>query len=374
MDARLAVVAIVVAFPTHPATRPPDTSLWFDLGHRVIARIAEQRLSSQAARAVREILGGQSMADASLWADQIRGRRRDTAPLHYVNIPLQAESYDSARDCSDGRCVIVAIQQDRRVLSDPAATAIDRGEALRFLIHFVGDLHQPLHVADNGDRGGNSTQVQLSGRGMNLHQVWDGELIRTAWPDEQSYFDHLAQQMATMDVAVFEQGTVVDWAMEGHRIAAEHAYQVPGDQRLENGYAENNLPLVDLAIIKAGVRLAKILNDDLAEYQPGAPAPTLGPGTYSDREAAAHAGEEATVVGTVVSVHHTDSGNLYLNFGADYPRQTFSGAVLNPRDPALRDLDRLAGTRIAIHGIIKLYNGQAEIVIERAEQIQVAPQ
>jgi hypothetical protein len=92
---------------------------------------------------------------------------------------------------------------------------------------------------------------------------------------------------------------------------------------------------------------------------------------YPDREAAAHAGEEVTIVGTVVTVHRTASGNFYLNFGADYPHQTFSGAVLNPRDPALLRLEGLIGKRVGIRGVIKLYKGQAEIVIDRIEQIEV---
>jgi len=134
---------------------------------------------------------------------------------------------------------------------------------------------------------------------------------------------------------------------------------------------EKHLPIVDLALIKGGVRLAKVLNDALASYRPGPAAPSLGPGTYSDREAAAHAGEDALVVGTVVTVHRTESGNLYLNFGADYPHQTFSGAVLNPRDSALRNLEGLVGKRVGVRGLIKLYKGQPEIVIESVAQIEV---
>ena len=369
MDRRMIALATIIAFPPRAPLPAAERAVWFDLGHRVIARIAEGRLTPHTAAAVREMLGGQSLADASGWADDIRGRRRDTGRLHYVNIPLAAKTYDSVDDCRDGQCIIGAIERDRRILADAAASAIDRAEALRFLIHLVGDLHQPLHVSDNEDKGGNDTQVQFEGRATNLHKVWDGELIKTAWAGEQQYLDHLMQQMTALDLVAFERGTVVDWAMEGHRSAMEDAYQIPRNRLLGEAYVGKNLPLVDLAIIKAGVRLAKVMNDALASYQPGPAAPSLGPGMYSDREAAAHAGEVATVVGTVVTVHRTESGNLYLNFGADYPHQTFSGAVLNPRDPALRDLDGLIGKRVGIKGLIKLYKGQAEIVIERVDQI-----
>lgn len=369
----LSTLLVAATILTPPGGREADRAgrLWFELGHRVVARLAERRLTPQAAEAVREILAGQSLADASLWADQIRGRRPETGPLHYVNIPLAASSYDPA-NCGERGCIISEIERDRRVLADTGASAVDKGEALRFLIHLVGDLHQPLHVSDNDDHGGNLTQVQFGGRGTNLHEVWDGRLIEVQWgTDEQAYLDHLLEEMRTLDLAALERGTVIDWAMEGHRIAAEGAYDFPRNRQLGDAYVERNLPLVDLAIIKAGVRLARLLNEAFASHTPGMPAPALPAGTYSDREAAAHVGEEATVVGMVVTVHRTASGNFYLNFGADYPHQTFSGAVLNPRDPALLRLDGLVGKRVGIRGLIKIYKGQAEIVIERIGQIEV---
>ena len=87
---------------------------------------------------------------------------------------------------------------------------------------------------------------------------------------------------------------------------------------------------------------SRLLNQTLANYQPAQSLGSLGPQIYTDREAAAHVGEIATVVGTIVSVHRVRSGNIYLNFGADYPHQTFSGAILNPQDPAFNQLDSLA--------------------------------
>ena len=116
---------------------------------------------------MRELLGGQDIREASLWADQVRGQRRNTTPLHYVNIPLSAAAYDSASQCPGGSCIIAAIAEERRMLADSARSIVERSEALRFLIHFLGDLHQPLHVSDNGDRGGNDTQVQFFDCGSN---------------------------------------------------------------------------------------------------------------------------------------------------------------------------------------------------------------
>jgi hypothetical protein len=344
--------------------------VWSDEGHRLVARLAETRLTPRTAEAVRDLLGGQSLADASLWADQIRGLRRDTAPLHYVNIPLTAKTYLPERDCPGGRCIIAAVERDERVLADASAPSAERAEALRFLIHLLGDLHQPLHVADDGDRGGNDRPVTFLGTSRNLHQVWDGELIQASGMSEAQYYDHLRLMMASFDLSALERGSVADWAMEGHRIAAEHAYRLPPDSTLDQSYVKANLPLVDRSLIAAGVRLARVLNVALATYTPARHGePPLGPGVYTDREAAAHVGETATVVGTLVSVRRSRGGNLFLNFGADYPHQTFSAAVIDPRGTWGRGLDSLVGKRVGVRGRIKRYKGQVEIVVQRADQL-----
>ncbi len=359
---------------TSASTRPPTAPVWYDIGHRLVARIALERLSPHTTDAVKDLLSGESLADASLWADQIRGQRQETSPLHYVNIPLNATDYVPSRDCRDGRCLIAAIEDDRRILSDSAATTVERAEALRFLVHFMGDLHQPLHVSNNHDEGGNNRMVVFFGTTRKLHEVWDGELMEATRLSEDQYFERLRRKMDSLDLVALERGTVVDWAMEGHKVAAQHAYLLPRNGQLGEAYEEANLPLVDLALIEAGVRLARVLNEAMVAYRSSHGAgPALPPGTYTDREAAAHVGETATVVGVVVSVHRSKAGNVFLNFGADYPNQVFSGAVLNPSDPKLEHLEGLAGKRVAVKGVIQLYKGRPEIVIQQVGQIQVQP-
>jgi len=372
------VLWATLAAPMPPSPLPPSPArpvFWYDLGHRIVADIAETRLTPQAARAVRHILGGQRLSDASVWADNIKQYRHDADPLHYVNIPLAASSYDAARDCPTGKCIIAAIAADQTVLANNAASILDRAEALRFLIHFMGDLHQPLHVADNHDRGGNQRVVWLEGDSTNLHRVWDGELLEHSGLTEPGYLGQLERMMRTMDLPALEHGTVVDWAMEGHRTAVEHAYRLPPDGRLGPAYMRENRPLVDHALIAAGVRLARVLNETLAGYRPSAEpsAGELGPGVYLDREAAAHVGETATVVGTVVTVFRSPGGNVYLNFGADYPRQTFTAVALAPLPAWTARLDSLAGKRVRVHGAIMSYRGRLEIELKRQEQISVEP-
>ena len=259
-------VALALLLPVTLA-RAPMSARWYDHGHRIVARLAELRLTPHTRDAVRDILDGQSLADASVWADNIRQYRHDADKLHYVNIALGG-TYVPERDCPGGRCIIAAIERDRRVLADPTASPEDRVEALKFLVHFMGDLHQPLHVADNGDRGGNSLTVDLLGHSTNLHKVWDGGLIEAFGMGESEYFEALRREMGTMDLPALERGTVVDWAMEGHRVAVERAYRLPPGGHIGQAYLDANRPVVDHALIAAGVRLAKVLNDALANYRP----------------------------------------------------------------------------------------------------------
>jgi nuclease S1 len=241
---------------------------WWDLGHRIVARLADLRLTAHTRDAVREILNGQRMDDASVWADDIKNYRHDADPLHYVNIPLQTSIYVPSRHCPKGLCIIAAIEHDRRVLADPRAGRENKADALRFLIHFMGDLHQPLHDADNADRGGNQRLVNFLGHDTNLHKVWDGELIDSSGVDQESYFAYLRARMDSLDVTSLERGTVVEWAMEGHRIAVEDAYgRIPANGHLGRGYLEANRPVIDKQLIAAGVRLAKVLNEALAAYR-----------------------------------------------------------------------------------------------------------
>lgn len=368
-------LALALLLPASLAREPITVSArWWDLGHRVVARLAETRLTPHTEAAVRDILGGQSLADASVWADNIRQYRHDADRLHYVNIPLGDTVYVPGRHCPGGQCVIAAIEHERQVLAEPATSSDERAEALRFLIHFMGDLHQPLHVADDNDRGGNERPVDFLGHATDLHKVWDGELLDSSGVGQDEYVESLRRRMDSLDLGALERGTVVDWAMEGHRIAVAHAYRIPRDGRIGRAYVEANRPVIDHALIAAGVRLAKVLNEALASYVPASTrSVSLGPGIYTDREATAHAGETATVVGTVATMFRSKTGNVYLNFGADYPRQTFTAVALAPAAGWTVGLDSLVGRRVGVRGKIVTYKGRVEIVLERAEQIVSPP-
>ena len=240
---------------------------WGQEGHRVVVTIAERHLTERARESVRQILGPEgSMAGVSTWADEIRPSRPDTAPWHYIDIPLNAPAIDPARDCQNGDCVTAAIIRFVAVLRDTASSPDAKSEALKFVVHFVADLHQPLHCADNHDRGGNDVHVKFFGENANLHSVWDTLLIEHIDSGTDNYAKRLDAALTDSDISTFDQGTVEDWALESHAVAQKVTYgALPSGETLELGadYLRTAAPAVDLQLQKAGIRLAFVLNEAL---------------------------------------------------------------------------------------------------------------
>jgi hypothetical protein len=149
------------------------------------ARLAEKRMTPEAKASVAALLeSSESLADASLWADESRGRPCHIAPWHYVDVPLDQAKYDPKFSADDTRhgCVVDKINEFRKVVGDKSKSVEERRFALRFLIHCIQDLHQPCHVGDNHDRGGNDTQVRWFDTGSNLHKVWDSGIVESYFP------------------------------------------------------------------------------------------------------------------------------------------------------------------------------------------------
>ena len=155
---------------------------WGRLGHRVIAKLAERHLTPATKAAIAELLEpGESLADCSTWADEHRRELPKTAPWHYVDVPLDEPRYDDrfAGDAPAKGYIVPKIREFKAILKDRSRPVEERRFALRFLVHLVEDLHMPLHVGENHDKGGNTLQVRWFDRGSNLHRVWDSGII--AW-------------------------------------------------------------------------------------------------------------------------------------------------------------------------------------------------
>jgi hypothetical protein len=259
----LFIFLALVAFPVRALA-------WGYEAHRVIAEIAEQFLAPQTAHQVRDLLAIENvttLADVSTWADEIRLQRRDTGPWHYVNIPItlptgEVAAYDAARDCPKDACVVAKIEQFERELGDRQLPERQRLEALKYIVHFVGDVHQPLHVSDNHDRGGNDVPVIFMGLPTNLHAVWDSGIIAPAVKgNERAYALQLVQAISEEQLQHWSEGSPISWVNEGHEIAARIIYgKLPHSGTLPDDYDRKSLPIVNEQLERAGVRLATALN------------------------------------------------------------------------------------------------------------------
>ena len=307
MRATIVLLAVLAA--------PPAWG-WGCDAHRMVALIASARLgddtraAATALRAAHPIppdergcrgASRNALADVAMWADAIRGDERDTAPWHYVELGRHASRGDLPRACRSGRCVTGALARQLAVLRSDAPDAT-RARALRFIVHLVADLHQPLHATGNGDRGGNCLPVTYFGDAPrsehggerwqpNLHAVWDTALVSTILAREHAtaseYAEALRHRRAD-DIARWQREDVRidDWAWETHEAGLEFAYGKlsppvpvePGvsidtcrgnrdvggrmaalDVRVDDAYVDAVRAAFDTQIAKAGARLAAVL-------------------------------------------------------------------------------------------------------------------
>ena len=244
-------------------------SAWGGDGHRIVAIMAEGHLSKKARESIETLLGDQTLADVANYADLIRNRRPETSNFHFVDIPISRDSFDRSKDCENeperGDCVIAAIERFSQEANNSELTIGQRRFALKFIVHLVGDMHQPLHCADkNNDRGGNKVIVSWFGRrgkGINLHSVWDRLIIEEAGLDEVEFADALEEFFTAQQAKDFQKGTLTDWANEAHGLAQEFAYgKLPANKALGKAYYDATFKVVDLQLYRAGVRLAHVLN------------------------------------------------------------------------------------------------------------------
>lgn len=265
---------------------PAGAMAWGEDGHHIVADIAHRELTPVAAEQVKALLVDETLVDVATWADEVRSRRqyRWSAPLHYVNVPPGAERFEFDRDCPTGECVVGAIHRYLGVLRDPRAERAQRVEAIKFLVHFVGDVHQPLHVSYERDRGGNDIKVEFFHDRTNLHTVWDSLLIRHAkrpWKEyAERLYTHITPDQRKQWTAKLDPA---EWATESFRLAVSNAYVVPTDGELGQAYFDRNLPVVEQRLSMAGIRLGALLNaifgDGAALPPPVTTRPASAPAT-----------------------------------------------------------------------------------------------
>lgn len=242
---------------------PTAVQAWGGQGHQVVANLAQAQLSVKAKRAVERLLAlepGETLASISTWADEHRSPA--TAAWHYVNFPKNSCSYSAERDCPDGQCVVAAIDRQRDILASTATDEV-RLRALKYLVHLVADVHQPLHAGYGEDRGGNSYQLQAFMRGTNLHAFWDSGLIRALDQDTEVMTARLA--LSTASPARRQEleragGTfnATQAAEESCRIVGQPGFY-PG-RLVDQAYIQRFTPIMEQRLQLAGARLAGLIN------------------------------------------------------------------------------------------------------------------
>jgi hypothetical protein len=218
--------------PRDKSPRLPAAA-WGGDGHQITCLIAEDRLTPAAKAAIHKLLGADvniSDAEVASWADVEKRSHRNQGPWHYVDIPADAEKFDAKRDGRGGDNVIDKIEEFEKTLANTSKPKLEREQALRFLVHLVGDVHQPLHCAErDGDKGGNTIKIQFLDRQstkLNLHQAWDSLILLSHKGKTRNadYADALNAKVTTKQAAEWEKGTAEDWANESHAIAAKIIY------------------------------------------------------------------------------------------------------------------------------------------------------
>lgn len=279
MRARTLVLAI--ALVTFVAVGSPPVHGWGAQGHRLVGLIAATHLTPVATQNVAWLLGRQTLADVSSWADTIGSDQQQTGWWHYLNIPPDAAGYDRQRDCprqpgvADGSradtwrdCVVDRITYHEQRAAEPTLDRADRATALKFVVHFIGDLHQPFHALGVG-RGGNDVQVRLFGSAncsndpakpspCNLHSVWDSRLIAHRRLEDAAYQAVLEKLIAAKGWTKTPPGSPADWAVESWTLAKSAL--VASGANIDEAYYTKQIPVIDQRLAQAGTRLAAVLN------------------------------------------------------------------------------------------------------------------
>jgi hypothetical protein len=238
---------------------------WGSQGHQIVAQIAAQKLTPSARASVESLLRDRApnaMREAANWADDLRDipGMEVTAPFHYVNFPRGDCRYVARRDCPGGRCVVAALEQHARELRE-SGDPERRATALRWVIHLVADIHQPLHAAWADDRGGNDLQVQRRGKGTNLHALFDSGLLNERRLRAVPYADLLlAGPAPTAAQTRWNAEAPRRWAVESCALVAQ-AY--PESGRIDDAYADRVRGQLEARLRLAGFRLAALLNASL---------------------------------------------------------------------------------------------------------------
>ena len=349
---------------------------WGVVGHKTIAQIAENHLTLQAKNAIKTLLGNQSLADVATWADEVRNQSeyRRTAGWHFLNITinLNFQAFVQAVKAQQNENVYTALIKCTQELSDVNTSLEQKAIALKFMVHFVGDLHQPMHISRAEDKGGNTIQVRYDMKGTNLHSLWDSKLI-----EHQSI--SYVQLANNYDVATpneikeWQADDILKWIYESYQISSQLYTEIENSTTIDDQYYNLHLPIIQQRLEKAGIRLAGILNSTLKSFSDVShcsptPANPLPNSTISINEINKHIGKQVTICTKMFGFKALENMTL-VNMGADYPNQLLTVVL---RGTAKDDYKSFGSKNICVAGKIIEYRGKPEIIVTESSQIKIA--
>lgn len=260
----VAALLLLSAAPVHA---------WSRFGHEVAGHLVYHDLSPAARAAVAELLGDETLASIGSWGDEVRRDRPETAPMHFMNGPMDVLVPSEADFSVPQGNVYSAILGYSQRLVDQSLPQIERVEALKFLVHFAADLHQPLHVGFLEDRGANDVPVLYQGELINLHRYWDNEIFEGPRQrfDSREYAAVLMARFVDHERAAWiEKSDPRDWVIEARRLIFNGIYPMPRRDAatteheriavIDDSYAKVWLPVAERQIARSGARLAWTLN------------------------------------------------------------------------------------------------------------------
>ena len=233
---------------------------WGQTGHRVVGKIADEYLTNKAKREIKKLLNNKSLAFVSTFGDEIKSDKRynEFYTWHYVNMDLD-ENYEDSEKNPKGD-LVTGIEYCKKIIQDENASDDDRAFYLKLLVHLIGDLHQPLHVGRSQDKGGNDIKVKWHYKSSNLHRVWDSEMIES-WNMSYTELADSAKELNDQQIKNIQQGSVLDWTYESQKLAKTVYSSAAMDDKLSYRYSYDHFTTVRSQLQKAGIRLAKILNE-----------------------------------------------------------------------------------------------------------------
>jgi S1/P1 Nuclease len=352
---------------------------WGSTGHRTIGIIAERHLTPQAKAAVQDLLQGESLADASTWADEVRRNKGYTQSKnwHFLNQPpgLNEQQFYNAIKNMGTDNIYGAVLQCQIDLQSANTTAQQKNEALKYIIHFVGDIHQPMHISNKDDLGGNKIQINYDGRGTNLHTLWDSKLIDHQGLSEEQMADQY-DHASPGQIKTWQSAPMIKWLWESYQISSTLYTEIGqlSKRKLGDSYYQAHIGIIQTRIEQAGIRLAGLLNNLFKDAKvsvkllPPPPIQAKSPGGVQilSQDVRNHIGENLQVCDQVYSDKEL-ANMVLLNLGAAYPNQILTVVL---KGKAKENYRGLTSKKICVSGTAVLYRGKPEIIVTDPQNLK----